>query len=106
MRFYETFGGRCERHFAPLPCAACAFATAPKINPVQADARQVGGDHYKAMPMQPWDVMQAILTKEEFAGFLKGNIVKYSMRAGQKAGATDDADKARHYAQKLKEVQG
>ena len=65
-----------------------------------ADERQVGGDHYKDMPMQPWDVMQAVLSADEFKGFLKGNIIKYSMRAGRKEGS-DDAAKAEHYAQKL-----
>lgn len=70
---------------------------------VSADSRQVDGTHYKDMPMQPWDVMQAVLTPEEFIGFLKGNIVKYSMRAGRKDGS-DDAGKAKHYRQKLQEV--
>lgn len=68
-----------------------------------ADAKQVGGTHYKGMAMQPWQVMEAVLTKEEFIGFLKGNIIKYSMRAGHKADS-DDAGKARHYKQKLDEV--
>ena len=68
-----------------------------------ADERQVGGDHYKDMPMQPWDVMQSVLSEHEFKGFLKGNIIKYSMRAGRKEGS-DDAAKAKHYAQKLREV--
>jgi hypothetical protein len=71
-----------------------------------ADDIQIGGSHYKDMPIQPWDVMEVLLTHEEFVGFLKGNIVKYSLRAGRKEGASDDADKARHYMQKLKEVQG
>ena len=70
---------------------------------VTADARQVDGTHYKHMPMQPWDVMQSVLTPEEFIGFLKGNIIKYSMRAGRKDGS-DDAGKAKHYRQKLQEV--
>lgn len=69
-----------------------------------ADQRQVGGSHYKNMPIQPWDVMQAVMSKEEFVGFLKGNIIKYSMRAGQKAGASDDGEKAMHYRQKLNEI--
>lgn len=69
-----------------------------------ADAKQVGGSHYKGMAMQPWQVMEAVLTKEEFIGFLKGNIIKYSMRAGHKADS-DDIGKARHYKEKLKEVQ-
>lgn len=72
---------------------------------VSADARQVGGSHYRDMQMQPWDVMQAVLTPEEFRGFLKGNVIKYAMRQGKKEG-TDDAGKAQHYAQKLAEVLG
>jgi hypothetical protein len=65
---------------------------------------QVGGSHYKEMPVQPWDVMEAVLTKEEFIGYLKGNVIKYSMRAGRKEGS-DDAGKAMHYKYKLQEVQ-
>lgn len=72
---------------------------------ITADARQVGGSHYRDMQMQPWDVMQAVLTPEEFRGFLKGNVIKYAMRLGKKEG-TDDAGKAQHYAQKLAEVLG
>ena len=71
---------------------------------MSADETQVGGSHYKDMPVQPWAVMEAVLTHEEFVGFLKGNIIKYSMRQGKKDGSTDDADKAQHYLQKLKEV--
>ena len=70
---------------------------------VTADARQVGGSHYRDMQMQPWDVMQAVLTPEEFRGFLKASIIKYAMRQGKKEG-TDDAGKAQHYAQKLAEI--
>lgn len=71
---------------------------------MSADDMQVGGSHYKQMPMQPWDVMQAVMTHQEFVGFLKGNIIKYSMRAGRKDG-TDDGAKALHYAHKLAEVE-
>lgn len=68
----------------------------------KADDIQVGGTHYKDMPVQPWEVMESLLTPEEFIGFLKGNIVKYSMRQGRKD--SDDAGKLRHYQQKLREV--
>ena len=40
-----------------------------------ADDMQVGGSHYKEMPVQPWTVMQAVLTPEEWRGYLKGNII-------------------------------
>lgn len=70
-----------------------------------ADTYQVNGDHYTTMDIQPWDVMESVLTPEEFIGFLKGNIIKYAMRAGRKEG-TDDAAKAKHYANKLANFQG
>ena len=69
-----------------------------------ANEYQIGGSHYKDMAVQPWDVMQSVMTHEEFVGFLKGNVVKYSMRQGKKEG-TDDAAKALHYLAKLREVQ-
>jgi len=71
---------------------------------MSADNLQVGGTHYKDMPVQPWTVMENVLTYSEFVGFLKGNIIKYSMRQGRKKGS-DDAAKAFHYLQKLNEVQ-
>lgn len=74
------------------------------LNGTRADDLQVSGNHYKDMPIQPWHVMEAVLTHAEFVGFLKGNIIKYSLRAGRKDGS-DDAGKARHYLQKLREVE-
>ena len=50
----------------------------------RADDMQVGGTHYKDLDPQPWDVMQALLTPDEFRGFLKGNMIKYAMRQGKK----------------------
>ena len=73
------------------------------MNGITADDLQISGNHYKEMPVQPWAVMEAVLTPEEFRGFLKGNIIKYSMRAGRKDGS-DDGGKAKHYIQKLQEV--
>ena len=67
-----------------------------------ADEIQVGGDHYKNMDVQPWHVMEAVLTREEFIGFLKGNLIKYGMRQGKKD--SPDAGKWHHYRQKLNEV--
>ena len=65
---------------------------------------QVEGDHYKKMSIEPWDVMEVVLTEEEFRGYLKGNFIKYAMRDGKKPGAIRDADKAWHYKTKLDEV--
>jgi hypothetical protein len=71
-------------------------------NGTRADDLQFGGDHYKTMQVQPWHVMETVLTHEEFVGFLKGNIIKYSMRQGKKD--SPDAEKCQHYMKKLQEV--
>lgn len=68
------------------------------------DEMQVGGTHYVTMAVQPWEVMETVMTREEFVGFLKGNIIKYSMRQGKKED-TDDIGKLQHYMAKLKQVQ-
>jgi Protein of unknwon function (DUF3310) len=73
---------------------------------MKANDIQVGGTHYKDMPLQPWDVMEVVMSEQEFIGFLKGNIIKYAMRAGHKGDAQLDLEKAKHYKQKLHEVLG
>jgi hypothetical protein len=61
--------------------------------------KQVGGDHYKALTIQPWDAMEAWLTRDEFLGFLKGNAIKYLARERSKGGV-EDVMKAAHYIEK------
>ena len=72
---------------------------------MKANDLQVGGTHYKDMGVQPWDVMESVLTREEFIGFLKGNVIKYAMRQGRKIDS-DDTNKCHHYKAKLNEVLG
>jgi hypothetical protein len=79
----------------------------PVVTPVigeatTADDFQVGGNHYKEMGVPPWDVIESTLSREEFIGFLKGNIIKYSMRQVQRGDI--DSNKCRHYIIKLDEM--
>lgn len=55
--------------------------------------------HYNAQAIQPIELMEMSFSKEEFKGFLKGNILKYSMRAGSKSGESvfKDTVKAKQY---------
>ena len=71
----------------------------------KVDALQIGGDHYKNMGVQPWKAMESWMTPEQFAGFLRGNAIKYLARCDVKGGI-DDIKKARHYIDKLVEVRG
>lgn len=65
--------------------------------------RQVGGDHYKSKAVQPWAVMESCMSKEEFVGYLRGNVINYTMRCNDKGGV-QDLQKAAHYLDKLLEV--
>ncbi len=60
--------------------------------------------HYSGK-IQPIEVMQSNMGKEEFIGFLKGNIIKYILRMGRKDEPTKETDKVIRYATWLKQVQ-
>ena len=66
------------------------------------DKKQIGGDHYTRLEIQPWEAMQAWMTKEEFRGFLKGNVIKYLARTKN---PKDDLLKAQHYLEKLNSLE-
>lgn len=66
---------------------------------MSANETQVGGDHYKDKAVQPWDY---IVGNE--LGYLEGCIVKYISRHKAKGGL-EDLRKARHYLDKLIEVE-
>lgn len=71
---------------------------------MSANAMQVGGDHYTSKKVQPWAAMEAWMTPEQFAGFLRGNAIKYLARCDDKGGV-EDLKKARHYLDRLIELQ-
>lgn len=58
--------------------------------------------HYETLNIQPWEIMEANFTTEEFIAYLKGNIIKYTLRS--KGQDLSDAQKIKHYAEKLIEV--
>lgn len=60
--------------------------------------------HYEELNIQPWEIMERNFTTEEFVAYLKGNIIKYTLR--DKGQALTDAEKIKHYAEKLIEVIG
>lgn len=58
--------------------------------------------HYEELNIQPWEIMERNFTTEEFVAYLKGNIIKYTLR--DKGQALTDAEKIKHYAEKIIEV--
>ena len=60
---------------------------------------QVGGNHYKEMPIQPIEYIM-----KNNIGFMEGNAIKYISRWRSKGGV-EDLKKARHYLDMLIECE-
>lgn len=61
-------------------------------------------DHYKlrGLDIEAIDVIRGALTEDEFRGFCKGNVLKYTIREGYKNG-DEDLKKAKKYLEFLEE---
>lgn len=57
--------------------------------------------HYKVGGIEAIDYIQAKLTAEEFAGYCKGNALKYISRAPHKKDAIEDLRKAIWYLNRI-----
>lgn len=61
--------------------------------------------HYITNGLSPVDCFkQGLVSKEEYIGFCKCNIIKYLCRAEYKENAKTDYEKAQHYIQLLLEI--
>lgn len=72
------------------------FVGCTETKPLHMDEHNETPPHYKGA-IQPIEFMRSCLTKEEFVGFCKGNVIKYIARAGKKGDAAEDVAKARQY---------
>ena len=54
-------------------------------------------DHYTVGGHEAIEVIKAKLTREEFIGYCKGNVLKYTMRANYKGDHDTDIRKAEYY---------
>lgn len=61
-------------------------------------------NHYNQSAIEPFEFMALSFTREEFIGFLKGNILKYSLRAPYKNQEEEDRRKCNVYKGLLKKL--
>lgn len=73
--------------------------------PAKNKKDMINPDHYKVHANECIDEIQAMLTPEEFKGFLKGNFLKYRYRTGHKDDPEQEAQKSDWYMNKLMEVE-
>ena len=62
--------------------------------------KQVGGDHYSKLGVQPFDIFKSMGIFEQVC---QANIIKYVMRY-QGKGGVEDLEKAAHYLEELIKV--
>lgn len=60
--------------------------------------------YYNRAGYQPIDFMKCVFTKEQYEGFVWGNVLKYAFRYGQKGSKKDTAIKIQKYAEWLEEL--
>lgn len=88
------------------PASESEAAAFPESTAASALDTQIGGDHYQKLgEFQPWAVLKAWLTPEEFRGYMKGTAIAYLARERDKGGDQDVA-KAAHTLQGLVEMLG
>lgn len=69
----------------------------------KANLKQVGGDHYKNMGVEPWDVVDTWPIEQRIGAYRHGAL-KYLMRMGSKDENAQEVGKGIHYMEKLLEV--
>jgi hypothetical protein len=69
-------------------------------DPVSAPA------HYTSGTIECIDAIEAMLTVDEFRGFLRGNVQKYLWRHRLKGNSAEDLSKASWYLDRLKRLEG
>ena len=68
-----------------------------------AQSDPINPEHYKAGGIETIAFIKAKLTPEEYAGYLKGNVIKYVSRASYKGAELVDLQKATWYINELTE---
>lgn len=74
-----------------------------KTQPAEENEPAAPNAHYQTA-IQPIEFMQANMTSEEFIGFLKGNIIKYTARCDKKDDPNKEVDKIIQYAEWLRDA--
>ena len=110
----EDSGGE-TIHYCEIECELCGSHLVEDIigDPYKVKCRACGNvfyrddevyhpKHYTEGKHEVIDIIKEILTGEEYIGYLKGNIIKYSCRAGLKGERADDIRKRDVYTDFLK----
>ena len=108
----------CEEELFRIECQSCHKHTAfysklhralkawdmvytkgqPPIPALAQSGSALDAKHYQILQQQPIEIMQTLMTPEQFIGFLWGNVIKYTLRCGSKDAPVKEMEKAQQYA--------
>jgi hypothetical protein len=93
-----------ERDQRYILCADCSAALDASVRGASAsDNDPVNPDHYKVGGIETIEFIEAKLSPEEFAGYCRGNAMKYISRAGHKDVTAIEIGKAIWYLQRWRD---
>lgn len=69
--------------------------------------KNINATHYELWNgFEAIDIIKNILSKDEYIGYLKGNILKYQLRVGKKDNVEKEKEKIKDYQNELNEILG
>lgn len=98
---------RITDHPIPLRNARCWLEplTEEDIMKLNKNEDRKEPDYYADNGLSPLEAFKkGLLSREETIGFIKGNVIKYTVRAGKKDNASEDIVKAIDYLTHLKKL--
>ena len=104
-KWHEPDGKECWHSKIPFAfqCRYSLFKRSMEKMEVQPNDRQVGGNHYKQLKPEPWEIMEG-WNREHFKGFLRFCAMKRLGRWDSKDNPLQEVEKAIHELQKLAEL--
>mgnify|MGYP001025061597 FL=1 len=105
--FYPLYNFQLEIHANNDSCSEDININSIEFENEQNEKNDIVNNprHYKGNKgIETIDFIENVLTREEFIGYLRGNVIKYQSRANLKGRKEEDLKKAKWYSDKLVEV--
>lgn len=99
MFYTEVVGTKYSESWSHLGGDGDIVAYRVEQETIRPKEKQVGGNHYKGLQIQPVEFIHA-----NGIGFMEGNVIKYVSRWRKKNGIAD-LEKAKHYIELLIEME-
>lgn len=105
--FYALYNYQIKKRFKNDSCSEDININSIEFETEQNEKNDIVNNprHYKGNKgIETIDFIENVLTREEFIGYLRGNVIKYQSRANLKGRKEEDLKKAKWYSDKLVEV--